>query len=284
NADDEQFPWTRTTVPAGEAVPSGSVSRTWTRSRLVATSCSTGMGPPRRGGAGGHPALGGRGGGGGGAGPGGMLLAAGAAGWGWGRGWWGGWGPRGGGGAGDAPPRGGGGGGGGGGGRGSCRFRGGGGGGGGGWGGWVGLWGLEEEGFALAAAAAQRDTGPPRVAGGEAVGGVDGEPGARGADRVAEGDASAVGVDGLGGGARPPGRRGADCAERLVALAEVEVLRRPPLPPERLLEGGGGLLVKGVVRPGDLSAGADDGEHPPPLALGALAGGEDERGGAVGQG
>ena len=107
----------------------------------------------------------------------------------------------------------------------------------------------EQEGVALSAAAAERDCRPALAAAGELERGVQGEPRAGGADRVAEGDRAAVDVDDLGRG-RDHGRTERDRGERLVDLDEVEVGALPAGLPGRR-DRVGRLGVQRVVRAGD---------------------------------
>src|ERR1700722_14228804 len=82
---------------------------------------------------------------------------------------------------------------------------------------------LEQQRAALAAAAAQRGRAQPAAAAAQLVHEVQGDPGARRPDRVAQGDGPAVHVDFLVPDAQVPHGLDGDRGERLVDLDQVQV-------------------------------------------------------------
>ena len=84
----------------------------------------------------------------------------------------------------------------------------------------------EQDGVALAAAAAQRGGAEAAAAALELVQQGEGDPGAGHADRVAEGDGAAVDVDDVVGDAEVLHRGQADGGEGLVELEQVDVADR----------------------------------------------------------
>src|SRR3954462_7211827 len=96
---------------------------------------------------------------------------------------------------------------------------------------------LVEGGDALAAADAHRDHGSPAAGAAEFVEGLDGQDAAGGADRVAQGNATPVGVGLFGGKAKLPGDGQSLGGEGLVGLEDVDVVHGQPDPVEQPADG-----------------------------------------------
>src|SRR5580700_7696947 len=98
----------------------------------------------------------------------------------------------------------------------------------------------EQQGLALAAAAAQPGGAEPSAAPAELVAQVHREPGAGGADRVADGDRAAVDVHDVGADAQVAHGLDGHHRERLVDLDQIQVGYGPPGLGQGLLDGVGG--------------------------------------------
>ncbi len=123
-------------------------------------------------------------------------------------------------------------------------------------------------------------TPPPRRF--ELEGEVQGDPRAGHADRVAQGDRTAVDVDLVGVDPQLLGRGQPDGRERLVDLDEVEVGRGDALACAGAGDGPGRLLLEGGVRSGHHAVGADLGEPGQAELLGLGLAHHDDGSGAVG--
>ena len=117
--------------------------------------------------------------------------------------------------------------------------------------------GLDEDGVALAAAAAEGGRAESAAAAGQLVEDVQRDAGAGHAHGVAEGDGAAVDVDDLGRDAQVGHRGHADGGEGLVELEQVDVADRDAGPLGGRLDGPGRLGEQRRVGPGHLAV-ADD--------------------------
>src|SRR3954454_9886103 len=143
---------------------------------------------------------------------------------------------------------------------------------------WVPLGGdLDDHVVALAAARADRGAAEPAAAALELERERPEDPGAGGADRMAERDGAAVHVDLVLVDAEHPDRVEHHGGERLVDLPEVDVVGREPGLLERDLRGGGGRAREVGEVVGDLTLGHDRRERRAAVLLGPLVGGEDHR-------
>ena len=111
---------------------------------------------------------------------------------------------------------------------------------------------------------------------------MDGDAGARHADRVTERNGTAVDIDDVVGDTEVGHRRNGDRSKCLVELEEVDVGERQSGPLERDHRGPAGLGEQGGVGAGDLAVADDLGERFHAEGLGLRLRGDDGGGASIG--
>ena len=142
----------------------------------------------------------------------------------------------------------------------------------------------EDEGVALAAAAAERGGASPPAAAPQLQGKTEDKAGAAHADRMTESDGTAVDVNPAWGHAEVPRRGEGDRGEGLVDLDQVQVAEtQGTVTAQGIADRVGWLVQQRGVRPGDGAVGADLGYPRQALTLRAVPAHHDDRAGTVGQ-